>query len=139
MWLFTTDGFFSTVLADNGEDVVTRARDRESLVLLCKTLSIPAGTILFTPESDYAYRILLTRHQWSQYLHWMLVRMDYRNFKDAALAKRPTDRRWRAFLHDVWYFGWKWQDNAAKAPEDRDADWRVAELQDGTDPGPDRH
>ena len=55
MWLFTNTGFVSAV--SNGQDLMVRSRDRESLEPLAEAAKTE---ILSTPKNDYPYRVIVT-------------------------------------------------------------------------------
>jgi len=55
MWLFTNTGFVSAV--SNGQDLMVRSRDRESLEPLAESSKTE---ILSTPQNDYPYLVIVT-------------------------------------------------------------------------------
>jgi hypothetical protein len=107
MWTITVDGFYSVTAfderrggprADAAELVVVRGRVREDLERLSRL--IPHVEILGTPRSDYPFRIICRRDEWSRYLAASVDEIDYVNFKD-RVAKQQGRRR-----HDVLLSVW---------------------------------
>lgn len=98
MWVFTQDGFISAV--DNGHvpgKLTVRARDRESLSLLS---DITGEEIHKMQQTDYPYRVFVTREQFSNFLTAHVETMDYRNFKSRVYATRGD--KYAHACSDVW-------------------------------------
>ena len=98
MWIFTSAGFVSAVVhRDDADLIVVRARDRESL----EPLIVRTGAELNPWEgSDYAFRIVMPRTEFTAWVAEQAEAIDYANFKTSA-----HQRRGGAFadvLHDVW-------------------------------------
>jgi hypothetical protein len=107
MWTITVDGFYSVTAfderrrgprADAAELVMVRGRARDDLERLSR--SVPHVEILATPRSDYPFRIICRRDEWSRYLVASVEEIDYLNFKD-RVAERLGMRR-----HDVLLSVW---------------------------------
>jgi len=82
MWIATQDGFFSAVQHREFPDMlVVRARSRSDLVRLTRIV-IGTEIIKSPPGSDYPYRALLTKPQWSGYLDVATAEINYDNFKN---------------------------------------------------------
>ena len=103
MWVFTTGGFYSAV--ENRDDpttVLVRCRDREDAQRLADWLSeddLPIE-VQHTPDADYAYRMVVPRLLFGNYLMSAVMDIDYGNFKDAVSEQLGHDR---ADLYlDVW-------------------------------------
>ena len=101
MWLFTNTGFVSAV--SNGQDLMVRSRDRESL----KPLAESAKTeILSTPQNDYPYRVNVTHEIFSRWVAHMATGINYMNFKSEVASTigydfaRPLLKVWSA-MHEV--------------------------------------
>ena len=101
MWLFTNTGFVSAV--SNGQDLMVRARDKESL----KPLAEAAKTeIISTPKNDYPYRVIVTHEIFSKWAAHMASGITYKNFKSEVAATRgydfahPLMKVWSA-MHEV--------------------------------------
>ena len=62
MWIFTNAGFVSVV--SNGNDLMIRARDRESLEPIAESDKLE---IIATPENDYPYRIFVSHEFFATY------------------------------------------------------------------------
>ena len=106
MWIFNTDGFFSAVESKKEPGtVIVRGRFREDLEKAAKRF----GTEMHeTPESDYRYRVFVTKEEWGEYLKETALKMDYSNFKDTVF-KRQEPRI--GIYHEVWaevYRGAQW-------------------------------
>ena len=84
MWLFTTTGFISIVEQD-ADHLVVRARDRLSLSLLAQSYDVE---IRSTPTADYPYRIFLSKDQFKNYLHNQAGLINYKNFKSEVAITR---------------------------------------------------
>jgi hypothetical protein len=105
MWIFTSTGFVSAVVhRDDSEQIVVRARDRESLAPLIER----TGAELNPWEgSDYAFRIVMPRTEFTAWVAEQADAVDYTNFKSSA-----HQRRGGAFadvLHDVWDVMYRFQ------------------------------
>ena len=83
MWLFTNTGFVSAV--SNGQDLMVRSRDRESLEPLAESAQTE---ILSTPKNDYPYRVIVTHEIFSKWTAHMAVGITYKNFKSEVAATR---------------------------------------------------
>jgi hypothetical protein len=101
MWLFTNTGFVSAV--SNGEALMVRARDKESL----KPLAEAAKTeIISTPHNDYPYRVIVSHENFSKWVAHMVTGITYKNFKSEVSATRghnfahPLMQVWSA-MHEV--------------------------------------
>ena len=108
MWVFTKDGFFSTVADDrNKGNVLVRARLREDLTQLVKLFPNQHISITSSPQADYAYRITMPRKLWKQYLSKACDELDYPNFK----ATVPMGDRARHLAYmGVWNVMRRFQD-----------------------------
>jgi hypothetical protein len=89
MWIFTSTGFVSAVVhRDDPEQIVVRARDRESLAPLIER----TGAELNPWTSwDYAFRIVVQRGEFATWLGEQAAAIDYGNFKDSARDRRGGD------------------------------------------------
>ena len=101
MWLFTNTGFVSVV--SNGEDLMVRARDKESLGPIAES----AKTEIFsTPQNDYPYRVIVTHEFFAKWVAHMASNISYKNFKSEVAATRgyefahPLMKVWSA-MHEV--------------------------------------
>ena len=101
MWLFTNTGFVSAV--SNGQDLMVRSRDRESLEPLAES----AKTKIFsTPKNDYPYRVIVTHEIFSHWVAHMAIGISYKNFKSEVASTRgydfahPLMKVWSA-MHEV--------------------------------------
>ena len=98
MWTFTATGFYSAVQhRDNPELLMVRARDEESLAPLA---ALTDQQTQFTPDADYAFRVIVSKQVYAQWLMTQVIGIDYPNFKSRAYTARGG-----AFvhaLHDVW-------------------------------------
>ena len=98
MWIFTSTGFVSAVVhRDDPDLIVVRARDRESLdPLIART-----GAELNPWEgSDYAFRIVMPRTEFTAWVAEQADAIDYPNFKSSAHKRRGG--AFADVLHDVW-------------------------------------
>ena len=101
MWLFTNTGFVSAV--SNGQDLMVRSRDRESLEPLAQSAQTE---ILSTPRNDYPYRVIVSHGIFSLWVAHMATIITYKNFKSEVAATRghefahPMMKVWSA-MHEV--------------------------------------
>jgi hypothetical protein len=86
MWLFTNTGFVSAV--SNGQDLMVRARDKESLEPLAEAAKTE---IISTPKNDYPYRVIVTHEIFSKWAAHMASGITYKNFKSEVAATRGYD------------------------------------------------
>ncbi len=105
MWIFTSTGFVSAVVhRDDPEQIVVRARDRESLAPLIER----TGAELNPWEgSDYAFRIVLPRTEFTAWVAEQADAVDYTNFKSSAHRRRGGT--FADVLHDVWDVMYRFQ------------------------------
>jgi len=86
MWLFTNTGFVSAV--SNGQDLMVRSRDRESLEPLAESAH---AEIISTPQNDYPYRVIVTHEIFSRWAAHMAAGISYKNFKSEVAMIRGND------------------------------------------------
>lgn len=152
MWIFTTDGFYSTVQhKDNPDLVMVRSRSRDDLERLIEALPIVMGRsepeILEYVGSDYAYRIFIPRDYWIAYVASAAGHLNYTNFKAEVQWRGETrgDERVKLRLrayHDIWARLVQWQGTIRRRlaveshggggpePMDQEDWWRPARLFD---------
>jgi hypothetical protein len=100
MWLFTKQGFFSVVHKDCAHDeVVVRARVRADLDGLLRVAKVK-GRILSHTGTDYPFRVIMKRSDFSVYLIEYCIDLNYSNFKDTISA--ADDDRHSVYC-SVWY------------------------------------
>lgn len=98
MWVFTTDGFFSAVQKPGDPNVLTvRSRTREDAEDLAERFGL---TVQHTPDGDYAYRVVVPRAKFAEYVAEAARGIDYSNFKDAVAERQGHDRA--RIYADVW-------------------------------------
>jgi hypothetical protein len=105
MWLFTTDGFFSTVI-DKMEPgrMLIRARCEKDINNLftkyrkaCPSMRKPTSD----DTRDYRYRLSISKPDWVKLVAELASNVDYPNFK-AAIHQRPDqENKGRPYL-DIW-------------------------------------
>ena len=114
MWLQTTYGFYSVIEhRDDIDTLMVRARSRDDLVALCDEVAagirrdynkgdaegFDTESIVYTPDADYAYRLVVPRKAWMEVSLRLMADIDYPNFKNAVSERDPE----RANLyHDLW-------------------------------------
>lgn len=111
MWLFTQYGFFSVVCARDLTDsepgiddtrVMLRARRRAHLEAIRKRFAeLKTCEILETANTDYRYRLVVSKAVWQQIAGILAAEIDYGNFKSRAHA-HSGDPDYVDALHDVW-------------------------------------
>lgn len=114
MWIMTPYGFFSVVCAHDrdpetpGPDynrMVIRARNRDHLESLKKTMSMRLPRINCNEGTDYPFRITMDRDLALAVITQMAGDVDYTNFKDEAKRVSPLDKPFHAFLMEIWKIG----------------------------------
>jgi hypothetical protein len=103
MWLVTTRGFYSVVdKGDRPGHLCVRARVRADLENLfeLESLAVYSGDVIETHNSDYRFRVYVTREDWVAAAVELAREIDYPNFKSAVKARQGQDRA-DAYL-DVW-------------------------------------
>jgi 8-oxo-dGTP diphosphatase len=101
MWLFTPEGFYSIVTAEElGHPLQVRARCAEDLDRLRRSYLPELGPTVAIPHRDYPWRAYTTRQDLAACLARMADRLDYHNFKDAVAARLSPERA--HLYHAVW-------------------------------------
>lgn len=96
MWIFTNDGFISVVQnKDNINHLVVRARKKDHLGGL---YNWSGEEVIETDDSDYRFRIIIDRQDFSSFVQEHVDRINYTNFK-ASVPKSLYER----LLHEVWF------------------------------------
>jgi hypothetical protein len=115
MWVFTKYGFFSAVCARVGHSeygnptdvqrIMIRARLRSHLDALKKRFpDLLGGCDIHKSESaDYAFRVFVDKHVWSQVLAKLAEETAYDNFKnEVARHQGRAGAAYEHSLRDVW-------------------------------------
>jgi hypothetical protein len=115
MWLMTKYGFFSIVNAWKSKDekvpatdkMMVRCRNSDHMVCLRERFASHLGQaeIITTENTDYPCRIIISSETAAHIMQELVKEMDYINFKNEVAEKRPKDKSYVSFLHDVWYKG----------------------------------
>lgn len=95
MWLITDRGFYSVVdKGDREGHLCVRARVKDDLENLFKLdcLSGYAGDVIDTDNSDYRFRVYVTRADWAAACSTFAVEIDYDNFKNAVGMRQGYGR-----------------------------------------------
>jgi len=105
MWVFMNDAFFSAVSHVSEPDVfVVRGRIKGDLE---RAFEVPEDEVIELPDSDYKFRIFVTRTQLkSALLDYIDGHLDYVNFK-GSIPKRDG-LRYRVYT-EVWTVLWNLQ------------------------------
>jgi hypothetical protein len=111
MWLYTKQGFFSIVHKPpcKKDELLVRTRCREDIEALSQKLLQSNnfnGTIIKSPNSDYAYRMAVPRSILAPFMADLMEELDYSNFK-ATIHHRDRLRH-DAYLK-CWEAMWAWQ------------------------------
>jgi len=101
MWLFTKQGFYSVVLAADGDGqppdtLAVRARRRQDLEAL-RRLAPALGQIVSLRHRDYPFRCFIQREHFSRLLANLGGKIDYENFKEEIDSKSKA----RAKLYGI--------------------------------------
>lgn len=145
MWIQTRHGFFSIV--EHREDVNTvliRARDRDDLVNLCgvaadwkrkengpRPAGFEADRIIRDDAADYLWRLIVPRGAWREVSDWLMLDIDYDNFKNAVKEKNPSRatlymRIWTT-LYEIQRPPFRMADYRYADSRSRRADWAMDE------------
>ena len=83
--------------------MMVRARARKHLVSLRKRFKQQLADlpILETDNSDYRYRVFISKTVWSMIQSALAEEIDYDNFK-SAVGKAGSDTDYLESLHNVW-------------------------------------
>ncbi len=117
MWLATRYGFFSVVCGSqqagagrgqvDPEVRMIRARCESHLAALQTNFAELLGGIEIVSQAgtDYAFRMIVPAVTFAALMQRLVADLDYGNFKNAAHAQNPQDKRYNQFLHEVWHVG----------------------------------
>jgi hypothetical protein len=113
MWVFTTDGFYSTVEDRNDKArLIVRSRAKADALNLIEWLGdhdFTSMAMQHTPDADYEWRLFIPRHAWAAYLMDVTKHLDYPNFKNAVAERQGSERA--DIYHDVWHVMWEFQED----------------------------
>lgn len=98
MWIATTFGWVSIVRPDE-DNWYVRARDRRTLEVLGDIAGI-TSRVHDWPTADYRFRLIVNRAELTNVLLALGARIDYPNFKTAAMKKKGA--RYAGVLSKVW-------------------------------------
>jgi hypothetical protein len=105
MWLFTTDGFFSTVI-DKMEPgrMLIRARCEKDIKNLydryrkaCPSMRKPTSD----ENRDYRYRLSIAKRDWVKLVAELASKVDYPNFKSAVHNRPDQENKSQPYL-EIW-------------------------------------
>jgi len=115
MWLFTKYGFYSAVCArqEDGKKhqpvdpkrMMIRARVREHLENLLERFpdELAGAEILKSTDTDYAFRLFMSKTAWATVVEKLAGETNYDNFKAAVGHQQGTaGTGYLQALHDVW-------------------------------------
>lgn len=111
MWICSKHGFYSIVFKK--DYWMLRGRVRKDLENLKAEVGLD-NEIIETTDSDYRYRLILTKEQYHQIMVCLEESVDYGNFKD--MINRKPDQRDKPY-HQIWQiladqygcYGWDMQ------------------------------
>ena len=93
MWIFTPNGFFSIVSAEEfGEEIMVRARCASDLDRLRADCFPELGPNVEKPGRDYPVRAFTNRVDLAICLGRMAKTLDYSNFKDTVATRHSSER-----------------------------------------------
>lgn len=100
MWIMTKIGFFS-IVEKSKDQMCIRSRRRQDLSALKILFGTNAEIIRTPPEnSDYRFRMFLSREFFMSQLPKLVSLIDYSNFKDAVKKVNPKREK---LYHKVWF------------------------------------
>jgi hypothetical protein len=101
VWLFTPEGFYSVVTADEfGEELMVRSRSDDDLDRLRSTHFPELGPNVHKPGRDYPVRAFTNRADLATCLGRVAMKLDYSNFK-STVARRHSSARAHLYSN-VW-------------------------------------
>lgn len=122
MWIQSTAGAFSLVLADTSPEsgipdpdtVMIRARLRTHLELLQAEHTALAGLSILRsdPSHDYRWRLIVPKKVAAKVVADLVLGIDYRNFKDACSGRQELCSDYLTAVSQVWGSLRRMQDNA---------------------------
>lgn len=93
MWMFTPEGFFSIVAADEfGEEIQVRSRSADDIDRLRNSYFAKLGDTVSIKHRDYPFRAFTTRSDLAECLSQMALSIDYSNFKTTVARRHSQDR-----------------------------------------------
>ena len=93
MWLFTPEGFFSVVTAEEfGHELQVRARCDDDLDRLRASQFPTLGENVHRPRRDYPVRAFTTHEDLAECLSKIAAGIDYSNFKSTVAARHSSER-----------------------------------------------
>ncbi len=108
-------GFFSAVCTRQGDGrklqpidatrIIVRARVRQHLVNLAERFpkELKDCEILDSLRTDYAYRLFVSKADWSEVVTQLAEEIDYDNFKSAVgRSQGSAGAKYLDALHEVW-------------------------------------
>lgn len=117
MWVFTNKGFVSVVQDHIDPDMLKiRARSREHLQAIKDAHHVLKGkAIKESSDTDYRYRMFVSRLTWAQVMSHMVKDINYTNFKDEASTNyKVCGSGYVHCLHDVWKIMYDYQQSLLK-------------------------
>ena len=111
MWLFTRTGFVSVVQKPSDVEAGTltvRSRDYESLDCLREDIyrlydyDIGQADIVEDLNTDYRYRMVITREEMKRYMVAIVDGIQYENFKNEVTSSRSDGEKWKTPLLKMW-------------------------------------
>jgi len=107
MWVFTKHGFMSAVQTSNDDQkIMVRSRDKTHLDSLIREYDLMADSaepvqVIESPDSDYRFRIILSRNDWANLITVLACDVDYPNFKNEVYRLQGQSAYEHA-LHKIW-------------------------------------
>lgn len=109
MWIASKYGFFSIVKDSKSSNLQVRARCRKDLENICNGLPCLKGKhILYTMDSDYAYRIFISEEDLQVLMVFLAINLDYTNFKD-KIHRIKDQKEKEPYYFKIWNAMWNFQ------------------------------
>jgi hypothetical protein len=106
MWFCFNDGFFSVVQDFQYDDVlVVRARRWKDIKKL-----FPTKKINITTETDYAFRVFISRAEWKKIMIEKIDSINYTNFKNSVMDY-DLHEAYKEIWNICWYLQWNDKEN----------------------------
>ena len=100
-WLATTMGFYSVVCKGKPGEWQIRARKKGDLENLIRAADLRGQKIIYTENSDYAYRLVVLRDELDRVFEAVENSITYDNVK-SAVARTPGQEQHAKLYHEVW-------------------------------------
>jgi hypothetical protein len=115
MWIFTNRGYISVVSKkDSPNEVMVRSREKSVLSWIQEVAKAEELTVSRIYEydhlkCDYKYRLFMTKYDFSCLMAWLILNMEYTNFKDSIKNQEYGNLCMNIWIEvKIWYSKWSY-------------------------------